>query len=75
MKFRQKPVVIDAVQWFKYGDHSAVLFDKFLYSKPYIKTFMGDYLVTPGDWIITNMKGEHFPCKPDIFEMTYEKVE
>jgi hypothetical protein len=42
---------------------------------PVIKTLEGDHLVTPGDWIITGVKGEHYPCKPDIFEMTYEKVE
>jgi hypothetical protein len=32
-------------------------------------------LVTTGDWIITGVKGEHYPCKPDIFEATYELVE
>ena len=32
-------------------------------------------LVTTGDWIITGVKGEHYPCKPDIFEMTYEKAD
>ena len=31
-----------------------------------------NHLVTPGDWIITGVAGEHYPCKPDIFEMTYE---
>jgi hypothetical protein len=36
---------------------------------------VGKLVVTPGDWIITGVKGEHYPCKPDIFEMTYEKVE
>jgi hypothetical protein len=35
----------------------------------------GGHEVTPGDWIIKGVKGEHYPCKPDIFEMTYEKVE
>jgi hypothetical protein len=30
--------------------------------------------VTPGDWIITGVKGEHYPCKPDIFEATYEEA-
>lgn len=33
---------------------------------------VGGYLVCPGDWIITEMTGEHYPCKPDIFEKTYE---
>jgi hypothetical protein len=40
-----------------------------------ISTLEGDLVVTPGDYIITGVKGEHYPCKPDIFEATYEKVE
>lgn len=39
-----------------------------------IDTLEGKHEVTPGDWIITGVKGEKYPCKPDIFEMTYEKV-
>jgi hypothetical protein len=41
----------------------------------WISTLEGGYEVTPGDFIITGIKGEHYPCKPDIFEATYEKVE
>lgn len=37
-----------------------------------IETLEGNMVVTPGDWIITGVKGEHYPCKPDIFEATYE---
>ena len=37
-----------------------------------IKTLEGGHVVTPGDWIITGVKGEKYPCKPDIFEMKYE---
>jgi hypothetical protein len=40
-----------------------------------IRTLEGYVLVTPGDWIITGVKGEHYPCKPDIFELTYEVAE
>ena len=70
MKFVKKPVVINATQWFKHGDHHAVG------NKPYsenghIQTLEGIMIVCPGDWIITGVKGEHYPCKPDIFEMTY----
>ena len=89
MKYRKKPVVIEATQWFKMGDHPMV-------HKPTtttlhsewenrqglpagsigeIKTLEGWLLVTPGDYIITGVKGEHYPCKPDIFAMTYEPVE
>ena len=76
MKYRKKPVVIDAVQWFKNGDHPAVReYTNPAGTEPLIKTLEGWMKVTPGDWIITGVKGENYPCKPDIFEMTYEKVE
>lgn len=39
-----------------------------------IKTLEGRLHVSPGDWIITGVKGEKYPCRPDIFEATYEKV-
>lgn len=40
-----------------------------------IKTLEGDHYVSDGDWIIQGVNGEFYPCKPDIFEKTYEKVE
>ena len=83
-KYRKKPVVIDAVQWFKDGDHPAVIehvhtiWDKEVpvqinrfYS---IGSLEGPMRVSPGDWIITGVKGEHYPCKPDIFDVTYDLV-
>jgi hypothetical protein len=73
MKFKKKPVVIEATQWFKMGDHPAVW--KSLDGYGAIDTLEGIHTVTPGDWIITGVKGEHYPCKPDIFEMTYDPVE
>ena len=80
MTFRKKPVVIEATQWFKMGDHPAVIkmpdwvvgFDN---EKGWVETLEGGHIVTPGDWIITGVQGEHYPCKPDIFEATYEKAE
>jgi len=39
-----------------------------------IKTLEGWHQVVAKDWIITGVKGERYPCKPDIFEMTYEPV-
>lgn len=60
MKFRKKPVVIDAVQT-----------DDMLL----IHTLESDMLASPGDWIITGIKGEQYPCKDDIFRATYEPVE
>lgn len=40
-----------------------------------IKTLEGDHYVIENDWIIQGVNGEYYPCKPDIFEKTYEKVE
>ena len=59
-KFRKKPVVVEAYQTDK---------------KEVIHTLEGDMIASPGDWIITGIIGEKYPCKPDIFEETYEKVE
>ena len=86
-RFRKKPVVIEVTQWFKAGDHPNV--DRMygagttvdtLCGHPsnahgFIKTLEGTMTVCPGDWIITGVQGEHYPCKPDIFEQTYELVE
>lgn len=86
-KFRKKPVVIEAKQWFRKGDHLQVrplegseegfIIDNLLSWKDFgkIETLEGTHFVTPGDWIITGVQGEFYPCKPDIFEATYEAVE
>ena len=42
---------------------------------PFIKTLEGIHFITEGDYIITGVKGERYPCKPDIFEATYEPAE
>jgi hypothetical protein len=42
--------------------------------KPYIDTLEGPHYITEGDYIITGVKGERYPCKPDIFKLTYEEV-
>ena len=65
MKYVKKPVVVEAVQWFAEGDHPAVI-------SGCIQTLEGQMRVSPGDWIITGVNGEHYPCKPDVFEKTYE---
>jgi hypothetical protein len=41
---------------------------------PFIKTLEGPHEIKEGDYIITGVKGERYPCKTDIFEMTYEAV-
>lgn len=45
-----------------------------MHNHGWIDTLEGGHIVCPGDWIITGVKGEHYPCKPDIFEATYEPV-
>ena len=78
-QYRKKPVVIEAVQWFKDGDHPAVVLTAPAIgearSVPAIYTLEGWMFVSPGDWIITGVQGEQYPCKPDIFEATYEPVQ
>lgn len=88
MKFRKKPVVIEAYQWNVKGNfvNWKLLPDWFTeaYEKGdvllltdgiEIKTLEGQLKANVGDWIIKGVKGEIYPCKPDIFEMTYEPVE
>lgn len=121
MKFRKKPVVIEAHQWFKNGDHpddyrrtvggyvdgELIEFTpeerkardwegdvvryfrrpdvagsqvcehcgETMHVHGWIDTLEGGHNVCPGDWIITGVKGERYPCKPDIFAATYEPAE
>lgn len=48
--------------------------DLTMHDHGWIDTLEGGHIVCPGDWIITGVKGEKYPCKPDIFEATYEEV-
>jgi hypothetical protein len=120
-KFRKKPIVVEASQWFKNGDHpkdyasdrsgfkdgNLVTYTKehakaegwegevvryyrtpdldgatacahcgdIMHNHGWIDTLEGGHIVCPGDWVITGVKGEHYPCKPDIFAVTYELAE
>ena len=89
-KFRKKPVVIDADQWFGHGEREGEIVRYFrrpdvdgkntfcgeckirLHDHGWIDTREGGHIVCPNDWIITGVKGETYPCKPDVFEATYE---
>ncbi len=107
-KFRKKPVVIEATQWFKNGDHpndnilrpfedtgkiptearegevvryfrhplingeKVCTCGRTMHDHGWIDTLEGEHTVCPGDWIITGVKGERYPCKPDIFFLTYD---
>lgn len=84
MRYRKKPVVIDAVQW--RGDNLRELrqfvatFDKFEEApeewQPFVLcTLEGPMLASVGDWIIRGVEGELYPCKPSIFAATYEPAE
>ena len=78
-KYRKKPVVIEAEQYMGNGtppngvcaeddlDNSSEYY-------PHIHTLEGVLIVSKGDWIICGIQGEYYPCKPDIFEATYEAV-
>lgn len=75
-KFRKKPVVIEAEQFFASAKPiPECLTQSFATGKFHIHTLEGAMEVSDGDWIITGVKGEKYPCKPDIFEATYEPVE
>lgn len=97
MRFRKRPVVIDAVQYTpeiaRFGWPAALISDhpwidaafeleqmhnvRATSGEKYvtIKTLEGEMRADPGDWIIQGIKGELYPCKPDIFELTYEAAE
>lgn len=113
-KYRKKPVVIEAVQWLRNGDHpddgvgeelpdpwnprgtytrlegKVVRFYRHpdvpgeqecghcsatMHHHGWIDTLEGGHTVCPGDWVITGVQGEVYPCKPHIFEATYEPVD
>ena len=82
-KFRKKPVVIEAVQWkgrkiicppgpewFADAEENGTMV--LAGDTLRIKTLEGEMIANPGAWIIRGVKGEIYPCKPDIFEATYE---
>ena len=87
-KFRKKPVVIEAIQW--NGKNQVEIFSfvgkdlqierttlngEIVPISVVIETLEGDHRASIGDWIIKGINGEFYPCKPDIFEKTYERVE
>ena len=86
MKFIKKPVVIEAMQ-FVDDDKTILELSDFAgktisidYADPEkpifkINTLEGVMTASVGDWIIKGVKGEFYPCKPDIFEKTYEIIE
>jgi len=81
-KFRKKPVEIEArlytrdnwveiANWLRESDVRVAGSSD---GRLFIPTLEGDMAASPGDWIIRGVQGEFYPCKPDIFEQTYEEV-
>lgn len=78
-KYRKKPVVIDAVMWDGENVNEVLGFMSWRNasierSGLVIHTLEGDHNASPGDFIIKGIAGEFYPCKPEIFWMTYEAV-
>lgn len=109
-KYVKKPIVVEATQWFKNGDHpldgvgmeapdgNGGVYERIeglvvrffrrpdvsgesacrnncghtMHDHGWIDTKEGGHIVCPGDYIITGVQGERYPCKPDIFAETYE---
>lgn len=83
MKYRKKPVVIEAIKYEKEHIDRTLDFcnnnENIQYNprdnEYYIHTLEGNMKVSEGDYIIKGINGEFYPCKPDIFEKTYEKLD
>ena len=82
-KYRKKPVVIEAMQFTEESKDQCFNFvtcnryaswDASGRPKLTIQTLEGEMEARLGDWIIKGIKGEFYPCEPDIFELTYEEV-
>lgn len=98
-KYRKKPIVIEATQWWENGDHpedgdtevegQVVRYYRHpndsgertcehcgirMHFHGWLDTLEGGHVVCPGDYIITGIQNEKYPCKPDIFVETYERV-
>ena len=89
-QYRKKPVVIEAMQINVSTEHKVIAWSEGkVYASPVlepdddnpsgeywqIKTLEGIMTANPGDFIIKGIKGEYYPCKPDIFEATYDALE
>lgn len=86
-KYRKKPIEVEAFKWTgdvicvprwfaDYVENSCSPFAKNNFGETVvlIETLEGVMTADPGDYIIKGVKGELYPCKPDIFKMTYERV-
>ena len=86
MKFRKKPVEIEAIQFtrlnweevkeFTNNTAFSLVIEKRIGGECscLIPTLEGQHIANEGDWIIKGVKGEFYPCKPDVFGLTYERI-
>ena len=83
MKYVKKPVVVDAIQMLSdnidqvfemLGDNLIIVGDMDNL-KHFIDTLEGIMEISWGDYVIKGVKGEFYPCKPDIFELSYDKID
>ena len=81
LRFRKRPVVVEAIRYWPGQTCAAVAEFMDVHHEEHdcwddaewlIPTLEGDMWAKPGDWIIRGVQGEFYPCKPDIFEATYE---
>ena len=77
MKYRTKPCEIEAIQWtgenimqIREFAHPNVRYQKYLF----IDTLEGRMRADVGDYILKGLRGEFYPCKPDVFEKKYELI-
>ena len=81
MKYKKKPIVIEAVKWTGSNFHRIKDLTKWdninlsVENDLFIRTLEGHMKADIGDYVIKGIQGEVYPCKPDIFEASYEKVE
>lgn len=86
MKYRKKPIIIEAEQYQPFEKIEGVtevieetwmpgyITPKRTVIRAFIHTLEGDMQISVGDFIVTGIRGEKYPCKPDIFEQTYDPV-
>jgi hypothetical protein len=80
MKFKKKPIIIDAIQYT--GDNATEILHWMFpdlendaeANELTIKTLEGEMKVSKNDWVIKGVNGEFYPCKPDIFDKSYDKI-
>ena len=88
-KYKKKPIVIEAIQINEQSENEIRIWsERKVYASPVLEpsednpkgvywqidTLEGTMTAIPNDWIIKGINGEFYPCKPDIFEKTYEQV-